>query len=140
MTAVVTAVASGALLLAFVGLLHIEARRGDRVVLSRARFAFDRFVRSVSERFGRLHAHLGTGVFRIVCLRLFSRVLERLLSVNEVVATHLYRLLQRNRRTVRAVKRSAEKTHLDLIAEHQAAHTLNDAEREALKRRSIEGE
>lgn len=124
----------------FVGLLHIEAKRGDRVVLLRARYALDRVVLRISRTLGGLHVHVGTGAFRIMCLRLFSRILERLLSVNEFVATYLYRLLQRNRRTVRAVKHSAEKTHLDLIAEHQAEHTLTDEERETLKRRSIEGE
>lgn len=137
MAALYIALGSGALLTLFCFLVRVEANAGRRIVLPGLRAALDRVVLRGGRFFSEFHPHVGSGAMRIMFHAGMQRMLNWLLAGNAAMRERLERWRKRNRALARSVREAREKSHLDLIAEHQAEQALDDDERAARKRRAI---
>ncbi|MEX0917976.1 MAG: hypothetical protein WDZ93_02380 [Candidatus Paceibacterota bacterium] len=140
MTAVIIAATSGTLLVFTTILFRAELRLGRRAGLSAVRGWLDVFLANLYVRLSHLRFYVGTGSLRVGFHYVLNRCINALLRFSEWFGSILKRLQRQNRTIARTIKDEQARSHLDLIAEHKVTTALSEEEREALKRKSLDGE
>ena len=130
---------SGSLLLFFAVLFHIESTRGKRLLMPGARSWLDVQVRKIHFFLTHLTIHFGSGSIRIAFHFVAHKFLGILLWLLHTLESFFAQIQKRNRAVARIVRKEQEKTHLDLLAEHQESNVLTDEDKQKLKDKSIEG-
>lgn len=125
-------------LLVILLLFRVESKRGDRLVLSRARAWLDDRVTATHYRLTHVSIHMGTGAMRLMFHFVVHRVLAAIMGVLHIFEHNVMRLEQRNRKVAKTIRDEQTKTHLDLIAEHKESNALSADEKQKLKDQAIE--
>lgn len=136
-------IAGGAslVLVAFATLLHIEQRRGDRVLLVAVRSKLDDIVVRMGARIEHLSHYVGTGAFRVYAHHLIHFCLRILLAGAHRSRALIERLLHRNAQVaVETAPKHRVSSYLRDVADHKKETQLSPDEREDLKQRSLNGD
>ena len=124
---------SAATIVALVALFNAEARRGERILLTRIRNWLDRVVLYLGSAFGRLFTYIGAGVFKVVFHYFVHKILSRCIAVLHGIASYLSHLQIRNKRRAMTVRNGENRSHLDEIAAHKEETSLTEAERRKMR-------
>ena len=108
----------------------IEDIKGTRIVLPRAREAFDRALLFMRQQLKASLLFFTHGFMRLLLHYGAHTVLKRLLSTLRSLEGRVEELVRKNRRVAKDIRASKEKNHLDAIAAHKEEVALSDKERE----------
>lgn len=131
-------ISSLVLLALFVVLFKVEENRGQRLVLGSARGWLDQKVLGLNYLLSHVSIRLGSGAVRITFHFLMHKVLGTALAALKSLEYKVTHLQRQNRSVVKSFNTSKERTHLRLIAEHQANTALSADEKRQLKSKAIE--
>lgn len=138
MSASVIFFSSGVLLVLYSLLCQFEAKRGERLLLRRLRSFFDALILKVFYFVTRVKIHFGAGAVRMFAHYCVHKVLSICLWLLRNGENFVKHLQKQNRIVATVVRKEHTQTHLDAIAEHKASVTLTEAEKEKIKKQSLE--
>ena len=132
--ALIFLVLSVSTLVIITGIFRIEdAREGKRVVLVAVRNLFDSFLQKLRSKCVRVDTYLGRGFARLMLHYVAHGVLYRLLAFIARTEDKVEYLLRRNKQVAKEIRTNKQKTHLDVLKEHQKETALTEAQKKKMR-------
>lgn len=133
------AIAAAVFLVFLISLFAIETRNDKRIILTSVRNFLDRAVLFCALRLSRLNKIFGLAVVRIIFLYTIHAILGWVVRTLRRLQARMENLQHRNRRAAKNIQKLQKESHLSSVAQHKAAVSLTETQKNALKSKHLEG-
>lgn len=119
----------------------VESRRGHRIFLPTVRTAFDHGIQDVTQWCERKLTYISRYIITLSWYYSLHALLKTCLRFVAGVYFVIENVFEQNRRRAKQLRSERRReTHLTQIADHKTAVSLTEAEKKALKKKTLRGE